>query len=80
MEEDKVEILDKTFEKLINKLFEKYIWIIPIGKLKCGEYQVGLFMEYLLNGKSIKIEKTVPLYVKSAVKRVIRRIGFEDFF
>jgi len=76
----KVEILDKTFEKLINKLFEKYIWIIPIGKLKCGEYQVRLFIEYLLNGKSIKIEKTVPLYVKSTVKRVIRRIGFEDLF
>jgi hypothetical protein len=74
----KLELSNKTFEEVLEELLGERRLKISLGRLSLGEYKVKILMEYRLGDSIKRVEKEVPLYVKSSEERLVKRGGLDS--
>jgi hypothetical protein len=74
----KLELGDKTFEEIFEELSGEQRLKISLGRLSLGEYKVKISMEYRLGDSVKRVEKEVPLYVRSSEVRFVERGGLDS--
>jgi type II restriction/modification system DNA methylase subunit YeeA len=74
----KLELDDKTFEEVFEELSGEQRLKISLGRLSLGEYRVKISMEYRLGDSVKRVEKEVPLYVRSSEVRFVERGGLDN--
>jgi hypothetical protein len=74
----KLELDDKAFEEVFEELSGEQRLKISLGRLSLGEYKVKISMEYRLGDSVKRVEKEVPLYVRSSEVRFVERGGLDS--
>jgi hypothetical protein len=74
----KLELADLVFEEVFEELSGERRLRIPLGRLSLGEYKVKISMEYRLGDSVKRVEKEVPLYVRSSEVRFVERGGLDS--
>jgi type II restriction/modification system DNA methylase subunit YeeA len=74
----KLELDDKAFEEIFEELSGEQRLKISLGRLSLGEYKIKISMEYRLGDSVKRVEKEVPLYVRSSEVRFVERGGLDS--
>jgi hypothetical protein len=74
----KLELANLKFEEVFEELSGERRLKIPLGRLSLGEYRVKISMEYRLGDSVKRVEKEVPLYVRSSEVRFVERGGLDS--
>jgi hypothetical protein len=74
----KLELANLIFEEVFEEFSGERRLKFPLGRLNLGEYNVKISMEYRLGDLVKRIEKEVPLYIRSSEEKLVKRGGLDS--